>query len=83
MPARISKSKYEFLIKISKEIFRICNCKGIARLDYIMSNENEKIFFLEMNTHPGLTKLSLAPEQAKYQNLSYLYLLEQIINSSL
>ena len=71
------------VIKISKEIFRICNCKGIARLDYIMSNENEKIFFLEMNTHPGLTKLSLAPEQAKYQNLSYLYLLEQIINSSL
>ena len=83
LPARISKSKYEFLIKISKEIFRICNCKGIARLDYIMSNENEKIFFLEMNTHQGLTKLSLAPEQAKYQNLSYLYLLEQIINSSL
>ena len=83
MPARIPKSKYKFLIKISKEIFRICNCKGIARLDYIMSNENEKIFFLEMNTHPGLTKLSLAPEQAKYQNLSYLYLLEQIINSSL
>ena len=83
LPARISKSKYKFLIKISKEIFRICNCKGIARLDYIMSNENEKIFFLEMNTHPGLTKLSLAPEQAKYQNLSYLYLLEQIINSSL
>ena len=83
LPARISKSKYKFLIKISKEIFRICNCKGSARLDYIMSNENEKIFFLEMNTHPGLTKLSLAPEQAKYQNLSYLYLLEQIINSSL
>ena len=83
LPARISRSKYKFLIKISKEIFRICNCKGIARLDYIMSNENEKIFFLEMNTHPGLTKLSLAPEQAKYQNLSYLYLLEQIINSSL
>ena len=83
LPARISRSKYKFLIKISKEIFRICNCKGIARLDYIMSNENEKIFFLEMNTHPGLTKLSLAPEQAKHQNLSYLYLLEQIINSSL
>ena len=36
-----------------------------------------------MNTHPGLTKLSLAPEQANYQNLSYLYLLNQIINSSL
>ena len=81
LPARISNSQYKFLIKISKEIFRVCNCKGIARIDYIMS-KNGKIFFLEMNTHPGLTKLSLAPEQANYQGLSYLDLLKQIINSS-
>ena len=83
LPARISKIHYEFLIKISKEIFRICKCKGIARIDYIMSKKNKKIFFLEMNTHPGLTKLSLAPEQATYQKISYLNLLKQIINSSL
>ena len=83
LPARISKSEYKFLIKISKDIFRVCNCKGIARIDYIMSNKNRKVYFLEMNTHPGLTKLSLAPEQANYQGLSYLHLLKQIINSSL
>ena len=45
-------------------------------------SKNGKIFFLEMNTHPGLTKLSLAPEQANYQGLSYFDLLKQIINSS-
>ena len=83
LPARISNSQYQFLIEISKEIFRVCNCKGIARIDYIMSKKNGKIFFLEMNTHPGLTKLSLAPEQANYQGLSYLNLLKQIINSAL
>ncbi len=83
LPARISNLKYKFLMEISKKIFRVCNCKGIARLDFIISNKNKKIYFLEMNTHPGLTKISLAPEQAKYQSFSYLYLLEQIINSSL
>ena len=83
LPARISKPQYNFLLKISKEIFRVCNCKGLARIDYIMCNKNEKIFFLEMNTHPGLTKLSLAPEQANYKGLSYLNLLEKIIYSSL
>lgn len=83
LPARISNLKYKFLMEISKKIFRVCNCKGIARLDFIISNKNEKIYFLEMNTHPGLTKISLAPEQAKYQSFSYLYLLEQIIYSSL
>ena len=83
LPARISKLQYKFLMEISKEIFRVCNCKGIARIDYIMCNKNEQIFFLEMNTHPGLTKLSLAPEQANYKGLSYLNLLKKIINSSL
>ena len=83
LPARISKVQYKFLMEISKEIFRVCNCKGIARIDYIMNKKNGKIFFLEMNTHPGLTKLSLAPEQANYKRLSYINLLKQIINSSL
>ncbi len=83
LPARISRFHYDFLTDISKKIFCICGCKGIARLDFIMSNKNGKIFFLEINTHPGLTKISLAPEQANYQKLSYLYLLKQIINSSL
>ena len=40
-----------------------------------MSHKDEKIYFLEINTHPGLTKISLAPEQAKYQSFSYLILL--------
>ena len=70
-------------MELSKKIFQICKCNGIARLDYIISHKNKKIYFLEMNTHPGLTKISLAPEQANYQNLSYIYLLKQIINSSL
>ncbi len=83
LPAKITNSQYFFLMNISKKIFRACGCKGIARLDYIMSKKNEKIYFLEMNTHPGLTKISLAPEQASFNKLSYLYLLNQIINSAL
>ena len=83
LPARISKKKYDYLMNISKEIFRVCKCKGIARLDFIMCNKSKKLFFLEMNTHPGLTKISLAPEQANFQKFSYLYLLKQIILSSL
>ena len=82
-PARISKSQYDYLLNISKKIFRACRCKGIARLDFIMSNKNGKVYFLEMNTHPGLTKISLATEQANYNSLSYQYLLKQIINASL
>ena len=83
LPARISKPHYNSLLEVSKKIFRICGCKGIARLDFIISNKDEMIYFLELNTHPGLTKISLAPEQANFQRLSYFDLLKQIIISSL
>ena len=83
LPARISNKQYKSLIKISKKIFSICKCRSLARLDFILDKKNEKIYFLELNTHPGLTKISLAPEQAKFNNLSYLDLLEKIMTSSL
>jgi len=83
LPARISNKQYKSLIKISKKIFSVCKCRSLARLDFILDKKNEKIYFLELNTHPGLTKISLAPEQAKFNNLSYLDLLEKIMTSSL
>ena len=83
LPARISNKQYKSLISISKKIFSICKCRSLARLDFILDKKNGRIYFLELNTHPGLTKISLAPEQAKFNNLSYLNLLEKIITSSL
>ncbi len=83
LPARISKKQYNLLMNLSKKIFTICKCRAIARLDYIVSNKNGKIYLLEINTHPGLTKISLVPEQANYQGISYFNLLQQIINKSL
>ena len=83
LPARISNKQYDFLINISKKIFSVCNCRSLARLDFILSKKNGKIYFLELNTHPGLTKISLAPEQATFKNLKYHHLLEKIITSSL
>ena len=83
LPARIPKFQYNFIINISKKIFRACNCKAIARLDFILCNKSKNIYFLEINTHPGLTRISLAPEQANFQKISYFQLLNQIINSSL
>ena len=54
LPARISKSQYKFLIKISKEIFRVCNCKGIARIDYIMSKKKWKNIFFRNEYSPWI-----------------------------
>lgn len=81
-PARIPIKDYKAIIKISEKIFKICNCKSIARLDFIYSDLNKKFYFLEINTHPGLTKISLAPEQAHFNNIPYFNLIKKILLSS-
>ena len=73
---------YEYLLNLSKIIFKKCNCRAIARLDFILDSKSNCFYFLELNTHPGLTSISLVPEQAQYNGINYLSLIEKIISSS-
>ena len=82
LPARLSKKNYEYLLNLSKIIFKKCMCRSIARLDFILESKSNSFYFLELNTHPGLTSISLAPEQATYNKINYLKLIEKIIFSS-
>ena len=45
---------------------KIC-CNGISRADFIY--DNNKLYFLELNSQPGLTPVSLVPEQLNYQDI--------------
>ena len=81
IPARISKKNYRYLLNLSKIIFKKCMCRSIARLDFILDSKSNNFYFLELNTHPGLTSISLAPEQAQYNKINYLSLMEKIITS--
>ena len=82
LPARLSKKNYEYLLNLSKTIFKKCMCSSIARLDFILESKSNCFYFLELNTHPGLTSISLVPEQAQYKKINYLSLIEKIISSS-
>ena len=82
LPARLSKKNYDYLLNLSKIIFKKCMCRSIARLDFILDSKSNSFYFLELNTHPGLTSISLAPEQAQYNKINYLSLIEKIISSS-
>ena len=82
LPARLSKKDYKYLLHLSKIIFKKCMCRSIPRLDFILDSNSNRFYFLELNTHPGLTSISLAPEQAQYNKISYLSLIKKIISSS-
>lgn len=81
LPANLSQSNYKKCLKISKKAHKLLNCGSIARTDFIIDPINEKLYFLETNTQPGLTPISLLPEQAKYRNISFENIVLSIIKN--
>lgn len=66
-PARIAPKTAERVSKLTSAIYDILNCRGIIRIDYILSGEkgNETISMLEINTTPGMTATSFIPQQIR------------------
>jgi D-alanine-D-alanine ligase len=57
-------------------------CDGLTRSDFILS-ENNKIYFLEINTLPGQTEASLCPKEAKVVGINFPQFLEKQIKMAL
>ena len=56
-------------------------CKTVSRSDF-RYNPQDGVVFLEINTHPGMTNLSLVPEQAKYLGISYEDLCQTLVEEA-
>lgn len=80
VPARISKELTKKVQSIAIVAFKTIGCRGFARVDMII--KNKKIYVLEINTIPGLTKNSLLPKAAKSANISFSKLLDKILDFS-
>ena len=78
---RLPKKILNLLISISENIHNKMNCNCVSRLDFRYSEKNEKIFLLEVNTQPGLTKNSLLPEMAASKGINFLELCEIILSN--
>ena len=77
MPARLSKNKYNEVLKIAQKTHKVLNCRGITRSDFKFYKNN--FYLLELNTQPGMTSLSLVPEIANYKGLTFENLVEKIL----
>jgi D-alanine-D-alanine ligase len=64
-PANIAPDMQELVKKYAELVFRQLDCKGIVRVDFILDEEARKPYFLEVNTIPGQTALSIIPAQVK------------------
>ncbi len=71
LPAKLTRENYSTCLKFAIKAHKLLGCNAVARTDFIFDTKRNKIFFLETNTQPGLTPISLLPEQASHKGLSF------------
>ena len=84
-PAEIPEDVAEACKDIALRAHRLLGCKGTSRSDFRWDDERgiAGLFLLEVNTQPGMTPLSLVPEQARHCGMSYEDLVEAIVAEAL
>ena len=79
LPANIPSNIYKRCLRIALRAHKILKCNIISRTDFIYDKKSNKIFYLETNSQPGLTAISLVPEQAKFKNITFEEIILQLI----
>ena len=82
IPADIPKNIYNKALSWALKAHQIIGCKGISRSDFRYDAKNEKLYMLELNTQPGMTKTSLSPEQALYCGFDMNHVIKTIIEEA-
>ena len=84
-PAQIPADIEDYMMELALSAHELLGCKGASRTDFRWDDELGKagVFVLETNTQPGMTALSLVPEQAKVVGISYEQLVDIIVKEAL
>jgi len=80
IPVNISQKDLKKITAITRKAHQLIGCKGVTRSDFKFYNG--KFYLLEINTQPGMTKLSLVPEIANYIGISFIQLIEWILKDA-
>ncbi|HPE35361.1 MAG TPA: D-alanine--D-alanine ligase [Bacteroidales bacterium] len=70
IPSSVSETVDEEIRDTSAFLYKRLNCKGVVRFDYIYSEKKNTLYFLEVNTVPGLTQESIVPKMARETGIS-------------
>jgi D-alanine-D-alanine ligase len=80
IPVELPKNKLNEVMDLSLKAHKIIGCKGVTRSDFKFYKN--KFYLLEINTQPGMTRLSLVPEIAKFKGISFIKLIEWILKDA-
>ena len=80
IPVKLPKNYIKKVEEIALKVHNLIGCMGLTRSDFKFYNN--KFYLLEINTQPGMTKLSLVPEIASYNGISFIQLLKWTLNNA-
>jgi D-alanine-D-alanine ligase len=80
IPVDLPKGKMDIVMNMAYKAHKVIGCMGVTRSDFKFFNN--KFYLLEINTQPGMTKLSLVPEIAAHRGVSFLELIEWIMRDA-
>jgi len=79
IPAHLSPQLSDAIRQAAIQGFVVCECEGMARVDFLVERESNKFYLNEINTIPGFTSISMYPKLWKASGLSYSQLLDELI----
>jgi len=82
-PARLPENIAEEIKKQAINAFKAVDCKGMARVDFLVNQDLSEIYINEINTIPGFTSISMYPKLWEKSGLSYSKLLDKLIELAL
>lgn len=82
IPAKLSSKIVTQIQNLSVKVFKLLECKGMARVDFFLKN-NQEIIVNELNTIPGFTKISMYPKLWEVSGISYSQLIDRLIQLAL
>ncbi len=80
IPVNITKQQYNKVTKTALKAHKLLKCRGVTRSDFRF--HDNKFYLLETNTQPGMTSLSLVPEIANFNNITFKNLIEKILKDA-
>jgi D-alanine-D-alanine ligase len=78
-PANIPEEIKEKVQKLAKKVYIAIGCKDLARADFIWDEKTDNLYFIDLNTIPGMTATSLAPQAAKAAGMEFSEFLDKLI----
>ncbi|MDB5060786.1 MAG: D-alanine--D-alanine ligase [Mucilaginibacter sp.] len=81
-PADLPTEKNQEIAEIVTQVYLRLNCRGMVRVDFILLEETQEFFFIEINTTPGQSANSLIPQQVRAAGMSVKDFYGQIIEGT-